>query len=136
MIKQIHSIFLRGVIKPIFTLFLFLSHCTGGNYFSSYNPYINSNPTPEYSHPYSMAMKGGYIFHLNHLPGGIGENAATLQSGESCSHSFLYLVSIGDSSISTAMDNGNIQKIASVGYEQFAILSFAYHRFCTIVTGE
>lgn len=115
---------------------LIIQSCTGWNYWSPFNPYVNTNPTPEYSHPYSMALKGGVVFHLNGYPGGIGTAASTKYSGRACSYSILYLASFGDSSVYSAMKNGGIEKIANVSYEQFAILSFVYHRFCTVVTGE
>jgi hypothetical protein len=125
-------------IKYLINLFVFIGflNCTGFNYFSGYNPYNNTNPTPEYSHGTTLLLKGGYLFHMNNGPGGIGINANTEKIGESCSSSYMYLVSVGDSTIETAKKKANITKISSVNYEQFAILMFVFHKFCTTVTGE
>lgn len=120
----------------LFFAILFISNCTAANYWNLYNPTSNTNPTPEYNNPNYLLMKGGYFFHLNKIPGGIGSNVESKFSGKTCSHSILYLVSFGDSSLEAAMKEGKLQTIASVSYEQFAIFSFMYHRFCTTVTGE
>jgi hypothetical protein len=117
-------------------LLVFFSNCSASNYWNLYNSTNNTNPAPEYSNPNFLLLRGGYFFHLNKIPGGIGNNAEAKLSGRSCSHSILYLVSIGDSSIESTTGEAKIKKIASVSYEQFAILAFVYHRFCTTVTGE
>lgn len=73
---------------------------------------------------------------MNKMPGGIGNNVKARSSGTTCSHSVMYIASMGDSSLESAMAEAKIQKIAYVSYEQFAILAFLYHRFCTTVAGE
>ena len=129
-------------MKNYFTILLCLfailitQNCTAWNYWAHYNPYINTNPTPEYSYSYSLLFKGGFVYHQNSYPAGIGNGVSSKYSGRACSHSYLYLVSAGDSSINAAIEDGGIRKIANVSYEQFALFSFVYHRFCTIVTGE
>lgn len=127
---------LKNISFAIVIFVIFLQNCTAANFWNIYNPTSNTNPTPEYSNFYYLIIRGGYLFHLNHIPGGIGNNVVAKYSGESCSHSILHLVSIGDSTIDAALRNGAFKKIASVSYEQFAILGFAYHRFCTTVTGD
>lgn len=120
----------------LFTLFILLiSNCTSTNYWNIWNTTNNTNPTPEYNNFYYLTAKGGWLFHLNKMPGNIG-NAESKFSGKQCSHSILNLIAIGDSTIEAAAKDGRINKIATVSYEQLAVLSFVYHRFCTIVTGE
>ncbi|MEM7183681.1 MAG: TRL-like family protein [Spirochaetota bacterium] len=130
---QIRNYF--SIISFCFFLFL-LQNCTAWNYWAHYNPYINTNPTPEYSYTYSLLLKGGLVYHQNSYPAGIGNGVTSKYSGKACSYSYLYLASVGDSSINAALEDGGIQKIANVSYEQFALFSFVYHRFCTTVTGE
>lgn len=126
----------RLILLYPFLLLLFLSNCTAAHYWNIFNPTNNTNPTPEYNNFYFLFIRGGWLFHLNKMPGGIGNNVEGKFSSVQCSHSILNLISIGDSSIETAMKEGRITKISSVSYEQLGILSFAYHRFCTIVTGD
>jgi TRL-like protein family len=118
-------------------LFLFLfTNCTAANIWNAYNPTNNTNPTPDYNNYTHLFLKGGWIFHLNKIPGGIGNNVEGKYSGSQCSHSILYLVSFGDSSIEATVKEARISKISSISYEQLALLSFVYHRFCTTATGE
>jgi len=115
---------------------LIIINCSAVNVWNQYNQSNNTNPTPEYSNFNSLFFKGGYVFHMNHLPGGLGENAESKLAHTNCNHSILYIASFGDSSVGTIVKEANIKKIAFVSYEQFAILSFVYHRFCTTVAGE
>ncbi len=126
---------MKRVVISIFLLTCFINNCSAVNYWSIYTSANDTNPTKEYSNPYHIIFKGGYLFHLNHSPGQVGNNVQAIYSGESCSHSILNLVAFGDSSIDKALKNGHLKKIASVSHEQFGVFLF-YHRFCTTVTGE
>ncbi|TGK82248.1 TRL-like family protein [Leptospira noumeaensis] len=123
-------------IVIVFTIILFIQNCSGGSVHSSLVPSANTNPTREYSTP-SVFSKGGFFFHKTYVPGPLGINAEAHYEGKSCSHTFLYLVSSGDSSIEAAKRNGNIKKIAYLDYEQIGIaMGVLYHRVCTIIKGS
>ena len=126
---------MKKILILILTITLLLSNCSAVNYWSIYTSSNDTNPTTEYSNPYHVFLKGGFLFHLSHYPGQVGQNVQAIYSGESCSHSILNLVAVGDSSIDRALKNGHLKKIASISYEQFGVFLF-YHRFCTTVTGE
>ncbi|HMW04558.1 MAG TPA: TRL-like family protein [Leptospiraceae bacterium] len=119
----------------ISVILLSLFNCTAANYWNVTNSTNNTNPMPEYNNFYYLTFKGGWLFHFVKAPGSIG-NAESKLVGKQCSYSMLYLIAVGDSSIESAVKDGKITKIATVSYEQLGILSFVYHRFCTIVTGE
>ncbi|MCC6276204.1 MAG: hypothetical protein IT569_10135 [Leptospiraceae bacterium] len=66
-----------------------------------------------------------------------GTNVGSDLKGESCSHSVLWLVSWGDSSIESAKKAGKISSVSSVEYQQLGVLAGGlYLRFCTIVLGS
>ena len=124
-------------MRRVIVLLLFIFYnCTSANIWVQFNSTNITNPTPEYNNYYHLFIKGGHVFHLNNIPGGIGNNTSSLLHSKVCSHSILYLVSYGDSSIETAKIRGNIVKVSTVSYEQLGILGFVYHRFCTTVSGE
>lgn len=95
----------------------------------------NTNPVPEYANGFGIAYQGGAIAHIRSTPGQIG-NAKAVKEGKACATGFLWLLGIGDSSISTAASEGGISKIASTTFENQAFLGFLFHRQCTVVTGE
>ncbi|EMK12684.1 MULTISPECIES: adhesin Lsa14 [Leptospira] len=108
--------------------------CTGMNIMYTTGLRPNTNPTKDYAIG-AMAAKGGYIFHDAVIPGQIGDNAEKVVTGRACSKSFL-LASFGDSSIEAAKAEARITKVASIEYEQTAIFTVFFHKFCTIVTGS
>ncbi len=121
--------------KIILFLTLFFSGCTGINMGTVYG-IRNTNPTPEYANFYAPILTGGGFIHKNSVPGGTGFNAKNTLKGEGCSESLFYLFSFGDSSIRTITKKAGITKIAFIEYEQFAVLGFIYHGFCTKIYGE
>jgi hypothetical protein len=127
--KQIISFLLISCVSA------FLNNCSGANQLTLLNAAANTNPALEYANPYTMSGNGGFLFHRNTIPGQLG-NAESKLRGEACSHSVLYLVSWGDSSIETAKKNGKITKIASTEFENLGIFAVLYHGSCTIVTGS
>lgn len=110
------------------------TNCTGISIQSTFSGY-SSNPAKQYSNS-SLVGMGGFAFHQNSTKGGIGQNANATKKGRACSQSYLYLVASGNSSIEAAKRNVGIQKVNAVEYENFAILGFVYHQFCTVVMGE
>ncbi|TGL78711.1 adhesin Lsa14 [Leptospira yasudae] len=110
--------------------------CTGINSTLMFGLTPNTNPTKNYAQPYSMATKGGLLVHNGTIPGPIGHNAEGTATGSACSRNILSLVAFGDSSIEKAKAEAKISKVASVDYEQFAVLGIVYHSFCTVVTGS
>ncbi|MCB1189100.1 MAG: TRL-like family protein [Leptospiraceae bacterium] len=126
------------MIKDIVNLFIFcflLVNCTGLNIGQIYRT-PSTSPTPDYTNPVSMEYRGGWIYHNNTVSGQIGHGATTRLRGQSCSHSVLWLVSWGDSSIEAAKLDGGISKVAATEFNQMGIVSAVYHRFCTIVIGD
>lgn len=138
------KLFLSSTIfKPNLILFfvvgITLGGCTGMNLISWVSGHTgHPSPTPSYVGP-AVVLKGGMVFHENTIAGGLGNvgNPAKgiFYKGEACSHSVLWLISWGDSSIAKAMENAQIQKIHYVEYRQEATLGFVNHNFCTIVVG-
>lgn len=114
-------------------LALILVSCTG-IHIAPHAGFTNTNPAQEYG-TIAVLATGGGLYHSNRVPGQIA-NAGTAKSGEACSHSVLWLVAWGDSSLNAARKAGQIQKIGLVEYDVRAIFGFFYHRFCTIVRGE
>lgn len=111
-----------------------LANCTGINQgVLAGGP--NTNPAPDYANYYNLGYRGGLVFHTNGAPGPMG-NAAPVKRGESCSTAVLGLVAWGDSSIESAKQNGGITKVATVEYDQTAVLVGLYHSVCTKVAGE
>ncbi|MBM9575961.1 TRL-like family protein [Leptospira sp. 201903070] len=130
---------LRFISRVVFLGILFSSGCTGINILNSpVGPEeMNTNPTPAYGRPsLELFYKGGMIYHNESIPVTLTGNAKSIERGEACSKSVLSLLAWGDSSVLTATQRGNIQKIAHIEYEHTAILSILYHSFCTIVSGE
>ncbi|TGM24369.1 adhesin Lsa14 [Leptospira meyeri] len=117
------------------TFILLTQNCSGTSYHASYVPSANTNPTREYATA-STLSKGGLFFHKTYVPGPLGLNSEGTSEGKGCSHSILYLVSFGDSSIETAKKSANITKVAYLDYEQLGILGYVYHRVCVIVKGS
>jgi hypothetical protein len=64
--------------------------------------------------------------------------AKSLKTGIACTTNALFLVALGDSSIETAMKNGDITKIAFVdtSYSDLYFYYPFYQKGCTIVKGE
>lgn len=125
-------------MRKFFLIFLtFISitfiNCTGANVMTG-NIGPNTNPTPEYSSIFNF-IKGGGFYHRHTQSGSIGFNAEPLLTSSSCSYTVLYLIAFGDSSILTSKGS-EINKIAYIEYEQFAILGSLFHRFCAKVTGS
>ncbi|MCE9500146.1 MAG: TRL-like family protein [Leptospira sp.] len=119
------------------TSFFLTTNCTGINlYRSLLNSGTETNPTPEYSSAFQVVATGGGVFHNNSVPGQLGSNADGKEHGEACQRSVLWLVSWGDSSIETAKQSKKITRISHSEFEQFAILGFVYHSFCTHVFGS
>lgn len=63
------------------------------------------------------------------------------RKGEACVSNFLYLITVGDASISKAKAEGNLTKIHNIerkkrGFGFWIILPFIYTKSCTIVYGE
>ena len=117
-------------ISPV--LFFMLS-CTGTNVATMVG-FTNTNPAQDYGEM-AVLSKGGGIYHYNVTAGSIG-NALARKQGKACSQSVLWLVAWGDSSLHAATESAGIKKIASVEYENQAIASFGFHKFCTVVWGE
>lgn len=113
-------------------------NCTGANIMSTYGVLPNTNPTRDYANvPYGAPARGGLVYHNDTMIGQLGTNADTSKMGEACSHSVLYLVSWGDSSIDTARKAGKITKIGAVDYNQTGFFAgILYHSFCTRVYGQ
>ncbi|ABJ79477.1 TRL-like family protein [Leptospira borgpetersenii serovar Hardjo-bovis] len=109
--------------------------CTGTNIMYIYGFRPNTNPTKDYTIG-AMAAKGGGLFHDAVTPGQIGDNAEKVVTGRACSKSILWLVSFGDSSIEAAKAEARITKVTSIEYEQTAIFTTLFHKFCTVVTGS
>jgi len=61
--------------------------------------------------------------------------AANLKSGTAQTISILGLVALGDGSIKTAAENGNISQIHGADYEYFNVIG-VYQRYRTVVHGE
>ena len=109
--------------------------CTGINLRTSAIPHSpNTHPFPEYAEP-DLLYRGGYFYHSasNIIFSG---PARIERKGRACSHSFLYLLALGDSKIDSAKVNGGISEPALIEQEIVAFLGFFYHRHCTIVLGE
>lgn len=126
---------------PFFLIFTFsvclFFTCTGIN-FNTYNVQTITNPTPDYA-SLNIFYRGGYVLNNERIPGMVGKSSSQLVKNaprSACTISYLWLYSFGDSSLNAAKKAGNIGKISSIEYEQYAILGFVYHRFCTIITGE
>ena len=125
--------------KNILIFFIFFVNCTGVNigYLVRYNG--TAHPLPEYTSPFGTGYdRGGIILYRDSLPGQVnGMNTLATKKSQSCSKSYLYLYSTGDSSIQSAASKENINKIAQVNYTITAYLGgFLYHEFCTILSGE
>jgi hypothetical protein len=58
------------------------------------------------------------------------------KTGEACVKTYAGLVSLGDSSLKTATENGKIKEVRSLDISQFSILFFLYMKTCTIVNGD
>lgn len=56
------------------------------------------------------------------------------KTGEACQESFFSLISIGDSSVEKAKQNGGIVKVGSVNLTKKNVA--VYGRTCTVVKGE
>ncbi len=95
----------------------------------------NLNPAPEYGNLAVVTARAGVFYHQNGVPGPKG-NAASVKTGKGCNYSILWLVAFGDSSIDTIREDAGIRKVASVDYDETAILGFFFHKFCTTVSGE
>ena len=120
----------------LLAIFMFFQNCTGSNIGSAILGSQNTNPTREYNQ-IGVIYRLGFFFHMATVPGQIGANAGSDLKGESCSHSILWLVSWGDSSIESAKKAGKINAVSSVEYQQLGILAGGlYHRFCTRVMGS
>jgi hypothetical protein len=119
--------------KVLISFILFMNACTGINVANRY--VSNMNPVPENADIISLFLKGGLFYHSesNIIFNG---NANLKRSGRSCSHSFAYLIGIGDSSIDSAKVEGAISQIGMIEQETVAILGAGYHRHCTILRGE
>jgi hypothetical protein len=111
------------------------ANCTGVSIAATGGVTADTNPAQEYGRLYSTIYKYGAIFHMRTVAGQIGNGTAEL-TGKACSHSVLYLVGFGDSSIAAAKAQGGIGKIAGVDHQVMGILSAVYHRHCTIVYGS
>ncbi|TGL33733.1 TRL-like family protein [Leptospira koniambonensis] len=125
----------------IFSCFLFIgfANCTGANFGNTIGATPNTNPTKNYGFVLGLSplvTKGAYLIHSGDIPGQIGFGAEANLTGTACSRSILNLIAFGDSSLAAAKENGKINKIAAVNYEQFAILEGVYHSFCTVITGS
>ncbi|MEI7012594.1 adhesin Lsa14 [Leptospira licerasiae] len=110
--------------------------CTGLNVGVMYGTTPNTNPAKNYAWGSPLYVKGGAIVHSGEIPGQIGFGAESTLAGKACSRSILGIVAWGDSSINAAKAEGKITKIATVDYEEFGVLGFVYHSFCTIATGS
>lgn len=125
----------------ILALFGTFGSCTGVNLYSGGTVYgakgsANTNPTPAYTNLVEVSTKGGLLYHNNYIAGQLGLNSDANLRGVVCSHSVLYMVSWGDSSIAALKSEAKMETVAHVEYEQFGILAgFLYHRFCTIGFG-
>ena len=108
--------------------------CTGINLGASIGG-PNTHPARPYAYLVHRYTAGGVV-HRNVLPGQLGGQALALRTGRACSHSVLWAIAWGDSSIEAARLNGEIEGIASVEHEVFAALGFLYHQHCTLVSGE
>ena len=111
-----------------------LASCTG-IHIAPHLGGTNTNPTQEYAFLPPVYYRGGMLYHKYRSLGQVGD-ARAAKEGEACSYSVLWLAAWGDSSLSRAQKQGGISKIASVEYENSAILGFVYHRFCTFVRGK
>lgn len=124
-------------MKPIPILLavsaLILSGCTGINVMTS-GGMTNTNPAREYAHGYYTIYRGGGIIHMNTAAGQI-TGQPTTKKGEACSHSVLWLVAFGDSSIEAAKEAGQITKVGAIDHQVLGVLGFVYHRHCTVVSG-
>ncbi|MCE9599470.1 MAG: TRL-like family protein [Spirochaetia bacterium] len=109
--------------------------CTSGSNIGAFVGVVgNTNPIPAYTniqHP-----RGGGLFYVSDGEATQLGSAAITAEGTACSHAVLSLVAFGDSSIYTAMQNGNIKKVGSVEQDHSMIISGIYNRRCTIVRGE
>lgn len=121
-------------LATLSSILLFSVGCTGFNGRTAFAGGVNTNPAREYA-TLRGVTRGGLFYHKNMVNGGTG-NASAVKKGRACSHSVLYAVAWGDSSIEGAKHNGEITRIASLDYEIMAILGSVYHRHCTIVQGE
>lgn len=65
----------------------------------------------------------------------ISGNNLGSHSGTACAMSILGLVAVGDASITTAANNGKLNKVSHVDYETTGILG-VYSKSCTIAYGE
>ena len=125
---------LLGVLVAAAFLML-ASSCTGLNYMTIVNmKAANTNPTPTYASGGPL-YSGGALYHFRSEVGPIG-NAPATKSGEACASSFLWLIAAGDASVSTAKQNGGISKVASIEYQNRAVLGALWHQFCTVVHGS
>ena len=113
---------------------LFALSCTGINLGASMGG-PNTHPAKPYAYLYHRYTAGAVV-HRNVVPGQLGGQALALRTGQACSHSVLWAIAWGDSSIETARREGEIEGIASVEHEVFAALGFLYNRHCTLVSGE
>ena len=111
-----------------------MSGCTGFNIMTTLYNFPNTNPAREYANPY-VGYRGGGIIHMNTVAGQT-TGAPIEKTGRGCSHSVLWLVGWGDSSIESAKTAGQIKKVGAVDHEVFAVLGFVYHRHCTVVSGS
>jgi hypothetical protein len=67
--------------------------------------------------------------------GGALHDTLGTAEAEACSYNILGLVTLGDSSIATAMRDGGISKLHTIDHNYFRILGF-YGKVCTRITGE
>ena len=67
---------------------------------------------------------GGFIYNGATTPGGGYTNVAATKQGTSTCKNILYIVSVGDCSVKTAMKNGNIRSLAGYDVQRENILGF------------
>lgn len=65
----------------------------------------------------------------------VNNNVPINRSGEACTTNALGLASFGDASISKAMGNAGITRVATVDRRYFGILCL-FARACTVVSGD
>jgi hypothetical protein len=79
----------------------------------------------------------GVVVSTYTTPGSIANtNVKPVKSGEACTNGVLWIAAWGDAGTDTAMKAGNINKIATVEYSNYSILSGLYSKYCTITYGE
>jgi hypothetical protein len=119
-------------------LLLFVSNCTGTNVRVVYGYGSSTHPVPKYEQIYGgSGYRGGLIYFHDLAKTKPNPDVKQTKTAEGCSHSILYAVSFGDSSINSVKTAAGISKISSVDHEISAIVGgLLYHQHCTIVKGE